>query len=911
MAGDFTSIRSASYAASLLPWIVVHHFLPAGQLAEFSVALVEGLGGGDLRFGDLFEAQSSEGPDVLNAWLIQPKPVADGRARVLQEAVRVMAWQSDSSTSPAQHGPSGPEADLRNGLSAAFDLAHADCGTIESWLRHWKAAPDDLRILAETVGQVRDLAAAGAWPGLAAMAQGVRNRFAFPLSAILIKHLGDLAADVDCPALALELYAAAEHDLMAAQDPAWAALRADLSAIVVQSRAAMVRLTDGPAGAAAILNAALAASSIHSAALLHVNATLDAMEATHQANDRLFFFPDDTRPSIVWSPQIHLAREFSYAFSYQAEKKYRNANQRFWAGLRRLIAGGSANLTREAKAHYARCLLEELDEITGRHLRPDSFGLAVRLLLESGRDDLAKATNWSKTVLEAYLDVAAIDASIRHISHIKGARPERLRVFITIAGNWLRGLPHEKVAEAEALMDFLAKTARDEVWSERTGRDFAGAAFKAIEKVAEARPEFRRLAAETLVDAIIIHLVAPGFRSWIDALDVGSAVVDALTADPLRKLLDAILDRLEAIEPKTASWPVVRPALNILTDEAATNLWPGDTELARRSAMTILRYGLEQETERTRLLALLGTVNPFLPAESQQDPRINGIVTEIREQTRQINSTGVTANISALLASPAVSGLAGVADAVDGLRRILDSAVTDNASIAFAYAYSPLMMLTQRRDQIVADLGPAGADLDPLMRSLVGPLLAFWRAAANKPELMAPLSFPEPVAPNPVLVHNWTFASIGFARALGVETDLANAMVAAAANPLLAKGIATGRAARLTAGDPEMFDLDEIASEPAQAFYAALGQRVVILRDAAQPIRHEILEGLVCCCLRHGPNGFDAVVFMLARNAGAAVDTQSLSYRDYRDRLAANRDLRIGLTPILDDLVGPAEDAQG
>lgn len=902
MTTDILTPRSRVFATTPLAWIVVNHFLSPDLLEEFSMMLVEVNGGDQVALGDLFDTQRSVAQPVLKSWLIQPKPVDGDIDRLLQEAVRVVVWQSDGSVYAAQPDASGPYADLRNSLAAAFDLASVDFGTVESWLERSSGAPEELLDIAKAIARTGDQAAAGAWPDLTGVSSGLRRKFAFPLSAILVKHLGDLAADADCPTLATALYLDAEAEVAASQDAAWSEFRANLLVVILQSRAAMLRLTDGPGAAAALLNTALDATPFETQPLLHVNATLDAMEATHLAGDNNSPKFKDVRPSMRSSPQVHLAWDFSSAFTHQAEKEFRSANRRYWAGIRRLVAGGSAHFTREAKAHYARSLLDELNEVSERHRRPDTFRLAMRLLIESGRQDLAKATSWPKPLLEAYLDADAITAAIAHMSKLEGARPERLGVLIAMVRNWLRDLPHEKDAEAESLMRFLAEVAMKEPWSQDSQLDFSRAAFQAIKATAEVRPEFRRAAADPIVEAIVKHLGENAFFAWIGAFEAGASLVEALPDAALRKLLGATLDRLEALDPKAASWPVVRPAMGILTEEASRQLWQVDSGLAHRCAITILRYGLEQETERTRLLSLLGTIGPYLSEESRRDPRVDAVVAEVRQQVHQINSTAVTSNICALLASPAVSGLAGIRDAIDAMREILEAATGPDESIATSYAYSPLMILTQTHIQMAKDLGPAGANLDELMRSLLHPLLAFWRTAAGKPALFAPLSFPEPSAPNSTLVHNWTFASIGFARMLEAEDALAAAMAEAANQPLLARGMATGRAARLTAGDPEVFRPEALAREPAVAFYAALGQRIVRLRNLDTDARVEMLEELVRQCFRHGPNGLDAVVFSLAQQGGASIEPDSLSYREYRVRLASNNDLRIGLTPILDDL---------
>jgi hypothetical protein len=907
MATDHATLRHNSFASAPLGWLVAHHFLPAELLAEYCRALVETAGPDRVSFDQLFESQLGPAPEMLRAWIVKPRPLDDDALhRTLQGAVRRIMWQGDDPTYPAMHTEIGPEAEFRNDLSAAFELARADVGSIAGWSKGFKNRAASLQIVARAISALRDFVEATEGDISSVdlrrltMTDEIRSAFEFPLNGLLTKHLGDLAADADRPDVALALYDAAEAQFRDADAPAWTSFRDEMLTILLQSRAAMLRLSEGPKAAAVLLNTAIAETDLKTAPLLQLNATLDALDAEQQAHENMVTFVADVRPAIIWSPQVQLSHTLGNAFSRQAQQEYHEASRWFWAGLRRLIALGSSNQTRLAKAVYALNMLEELEAVRESESHPGTFRTLVRLLLESERQELAKKVQWSHSILAGYLDESSIRDAISHAAHVEGARGPRLLVLIALARGWLKDMPRENLSAALALIDFLAETALSGALPS-TRRDVAIEIFEVIEATAVARPEFRRLGADSLVAAIAKQLHSRDFRIWIAAFKAGQALVDALPEPALRALLAATLTRLETLTPATASWPVIAPAISILSDEASRKLWPGDARLAERSAATILRYGLEDESENSRLLALFGDIGPFLPPDAVADTRLEHLVQEVRLRSKEINSSAAISNISALLLAPTLSRVAGIHDAVDGIRMILASPTTGQSTMSVAFAYRPVMILTQRRQQIEPVLGAEA--YKTLLGTLVDPIVGLWKAAIEQPTLLAPFSIPEPTTPHSTVVHNWTFASVGFARLLGVEARIDKALAEAAKVPSLATAIAVGRAARLTAEDAMILDLDDIAAEPTPAFYAALGQRIVSLRAIDDETQARVLSALAQQCLRHGPNGLDAVVFALARDQAVALPINSLDYQVYRERLDANRDLRIGLTPILDDLV--------
>jgi len=183
--------------------------------------------------------------------------------------------------------------------------------------------------------------------------------------------------------------------------------------------------------------------------------------------------------------------------------------------------------------------------------------------------------------------------------------------------------------------------------------------------------------------------------------------------------------------------------------------------------------------------------------------------------------------------------------------------------------------------------------------------VAVWEHAASDPLVFNGFAIPEPTTPNNVLVHNWTYSSIALAKSAGMVAAVDAAIDRAAQNPLLTQSIQTGRAVRLSVGDNERFDETLIRSETKDGFYAALGQRLLLLRDLDNSERQRVGSLLTDCCLRHGPEGLDAAVFLAAERIGVRIPKDRPDYIDYLARLRSNRTTanRFAIAPLVQALV--------
>ena len=102
-------------------------------------------------------------------------------------------------------------------------------------------------------------------------------------------------------------------------------------------------------------------------------------------------------------------------------------------------------------------------------------------------------------------------------------------------------------------------------------------------------------------------------------------------------------------------------------------------------------------------------------------------------------------------------------------------------------------------------------------------------------------------------------------------------------------------------GDP--LEFGHLSSETRDAFYGALGNRLIQSQRLADPARSDALRNLLEASFRLGPRGLDAGTFSAAIAVGIDFDIRlSPEFRNYRSRLALNRELRLSLMPMLNAL---------
>lgn len=890
-----SAIRHRSFCKHHLLWLVVRHYLSADLLSEVCAAVVETASAGSIAIDDLWDQRSTGDPSLAN-WAIRMKPSEGELQSYLKRLVQVVAWQGDQAPGFYERQGEPNELAIMAALETAMTLGHVDLTSIANFRPEGGSCPASLEALVATMLKLK------------ASLEGSPFEINFdpiveassPLAAILIKHLGDLCGDLDRWDVALVLYGDAASTLAQCLESAWSDLKASLATMLSQSRAAALRITEGPAAAAEVLEVLLDRATIDGDVLALVNATPDEM-AAHYALDAPTF-QHDKRGSVVLAPQLVNAHPLSHALSYWTDQQFSEAHRWFWAVLRRQIALGAATYSRDTKAYYALCLIDEMEAKLGTNRSVSTFKMAIRLLVESGRYQSVARSKWNDALVEAYVEESHVEAVVSLTQRYQGAATERTMVVVALFEKWLGGLPADQASAAMAMISFLTEKARDHPRAFFSDRNIGGAAMKSLKSVGEARPEFRPMSASKVAHAVLGALESADILAIGDAIETAHVYLDDFDHQLLDRVAERIVTITEATESGGGPWPIIRPALAFLSSPSVMRRAIPGSEFGDRIVAELLRLSLDNESEHGAVMYLLRDLDPAFVKGKVDSERLDTIVAGLRERALQVNSSAAVGAIQALLVAPAVARRRGFDDALAGLRAALESVRAGRPNLAFADAYHPLLLLAQNRAELARGLGLSEAVVAKMALPLLPLVQKIWELAAREPLIFSGFAIPPRTAPNAVLVHNWAFASLAFAQSLGELPAMMAAMRDAADHPELGKAIAVARAIRVSAGDPETFDQEVIGAEGRDAFYAALGQRIVLLRALTGEVREAGAKIMLDRCLRVGPHGLDAALFFAALEWNVDVDPASSDAISYRERLRNDRSLRMSLMPLYDRL---------
>lgn len=896
---DTQDIRLKEFRARPLHWIVVHHLLPADLLRELATAIIQFGTGGRLSLHDLFEDIAPAGPLATSSWFIAARETGSPFVDFLSRLIMTMVWRGDDSPSPPHDGVGTQEAICIRELSGALQLSSGGLDAILDQ-PHWEdegALGDVFAALAAARGSVEDESD----EGTSAVATDL-DELPILLKALLIKHVGDLHVDVDRWNEAHAYYSRAKTLLRC--ETGWDDTIATTRDILDQSVAMATWHLDGPDAAAPLLEALAEKRGIDAAPLPALNARFDLLNA-RLARGSFSTVWSDKRAADYMAPLIIHSHELDNAMTYTSIGKYRDAHRWFWATLRRQAALGGTATSWATKGHYGRSIVDELQTMLGRQNIPANFVLAVRMLVESGRSDLVEKVSWSGGLVETYVNGGVLDELGVIVERSPGVVTERSLAATALRREWLMVLPGDREALARRMLLDLAEAARTGAYTGMTSTDTGGLALKSLKAIGKARPEFRALVGPGLIGMLEAILANGGMLAVSEAVETAEQFVDGLDADCVKALCVLTIGLVERLPPN-AAWPITRAATKLLGSNASARLARNDDQFQRVRSIALVKLALNSAQEHTGLLYLLRDVDPSLVSEQIDAQGLAAIVASIRKGALELSSSAATGNIHALLIAPKIAGQAGVADAVRGMLGILRSARNIRPSPSLQDGYEVLLLLARHGSEIAADLEDASSFIDEA-KGLLEPLCEMWRIAASKPLIFAGFAIPPLSVPNRVVVHNWTFATLEFAKWLSASTVVEPALNAASANEALVEGMSVARAIQGTAA--AAVDAEKVEKERADAFYAALGERLAGIAPRADADAVADIRILLDRCMKVGPRGEDAALLLAAKRLNVLLDPEDNDVVAYIAKLRNEAKLRLSISPLLRYALAPVEDS--
>ena len=328
--------------------------------------------------------------------------------------------------------------------------------------------------------------------------------------------------------------------------------------------------------------------------------------------------------------------------------------------------------------------------------------------------------------------------------------------------------------------------------------------MEVLGEVAEKRPEFRAGVASEVVPAILSKFEEGEYwTGTAEALKVCSRYLDVLAPKDIGAIVSTTLSVLDKMDPSRDVWVIVRPAIDLLVSQRIQRFSKQDQELRNRIIATVLHFGLNQQTEHTFLLFYLYQFDLGSVYEEPTFTQLKEVVQDVRQQALTINASNAMDNVRALLLASSAAGPDGVKDALKAVTLALNSALgkSRQVALAFPFAYEAFLILAERQEQIAKDISVSVEEFRTWLRPFLDQIVAVWSHAAKDPIIFAQVTFPRPTKPSPIIIHNWAFASIAFAKSLGEHDKIMSAMKLAAEEPVLREPIALARAMRLSSGE--------------------------------------------------------------------------------------------------------------
>ncbi len=898
-------VREEHFKRNSLAWAALHHFLPSRLLQELSGVLVDLVSGGTKTLDRLFEHQILGAGESTESWALKPRD-ADGQiAEYLQRRIEWLADATDREIFFEVKGSDRTGALAPSVLEDAIQLGLADISVLHRRKKDSFFPQSSMMSLFESL---RLLTSSNEMPDELhlSLVNRVLGEIEKPLSAVVLKHFGDLNADADEWHKALFFY---ECSLQAMSEPvhhAWKGFVEICKSSAVQSCAAAIRTTKGAGAASLLLSSQLDTVGLSGNAHLHLNASNDAYVASYLASPDASFH--DRRVTLQLAPMLLQSRNLELALTASEDTLSLDSQRLFWSALRRQIALGSANQSRRTKALFARSIFNQLQSSLLRDRNPDAFALAVRLSLESGQLRVAKQLQWSEEIVDAYLTVEVISAVVEQVAKFDGSKKERSRVAMELFGGWTVRLSDRQSHLAAYIQRQLIAAVIQS--AEARGGSDAKRALELLGAIADAHPEFRdHVAADIAALVVKILRMKVNWTVLQSGMQLALLYTDSFGDETLASLATETVAFMAKVDPSKEMWPIVRPSLDFLSAPAVKRASLRASELEEQVSSTILRFGLNQETEHTRLLFHLQDLDVSTVLDDKLLQQLSVVVDDVRSNARRINASNAVDNIRALLVAPAIAGRDGVLDAIDALERIMRSALDGTSRVSFPYAYAALDMIAPLSVKIAAALSIEPIELQAWLQPVAETLPKVWGRAISDPLIFTQFSLPPSTTPDPTIIHNWAFASIGFAIWLDrLPAILETLEEAALLSPDLNAPIAMACATRLAATPWENLQPKAIRAEDANTFYATLGKRLVQIGKLSEEKRNDFIGALLDQCFRHGPNGLDLAVFLAAIEVGVTNLRVHQRYGNYVKRLENNRLLRAAIKPLVLELAASKAD---
>lgn len=899
MVSNTRLVSVMNFENSWLAWITLRHFLPTSSIRSLCATMVNHMSGGRHSLEELVDERLGGGDPFMETWLIRPRKCSTKLASHLQQYIQRIVWQNDEETWGAYESLESEAALPPTVLQFAFNLGGCDFPHIIKALPENEYVQPALRAVYEAISVCAsrpESTSASDVDKLLKDLDVILTDIAPQLRIATLKHIGDLFCDRDQWMVAAKLFGHAKAELEKLTEPEnqsdyTFAMNASLS----QSLAASETIIYGhEAGQKALEN--LLGSDIGALTMVLSNAGLDEYVARIRSSED--FSQKDTRSAVLFAPLLAKSHTSENALAAWRAKEFSSAEAWFWSTLRRQIALGLFTASKTTKGHFASCLIEDL--MLHKSYDAATFELAIRLLIESESHNLAKEIQWSEDLLDACLNEGVCQFVIDHAEAYEGVSRHRRNVAIALFSEWVRNIGGGRGTLAKQMLDYLISIGSNlNSTFRKDGADFQ-TCFKAVLDICKYRPEFRSGISDELAKVLARRIGNTGYWTGDEvALQLATECAPVFTAEGLKGVIGATVALLKKTQPSDGNWVIVKPAIRLLGEKSVGNLAERDHVLGSEIVVELLKFNGSDSngTYAADIIFALNRFPPILLHDTAIESQYKSLVEQALEKASAINASNAINNMMALLVAPRAAGRAAIADVLQILGKILDSAVGGKSELSFGSAYVPVRYLVAYRAEICRESTMLVEEFNCLLADLCVKLEGVWQAAIEHPSIFAPLAFLRSPPADRTIVHNWVIASLELSESVGRPNTMVAALESAREEPQLSDGISLGFATRHASGAEGDIDVDFMLTESRGAFYAAIGRRLSALKGNMD---RRFATALFKNTLRHGPRQVDAAVFasILPQDVDS-LRSLAQEFEDYNARIGENRELSLTLEPLL------------
>ena len=681
------------------------------------------------------------------------------------------------------------------------------------------------------------------------------KKYSIILSTLLSKFIGDLFADLDLWEEAKEQYI----KVLSLLDQVKQDFSNEVSIWKDQcelSIANSIRILEGGKEAAEYISEKSIRADLYKHPVLGLTGALDSMNYAFELGyDNRNNIPWDLRATYVQANAKGKNLDVTPAFLNWFSGREDNAFRLFWSCIRRQIGNGSDTSVRTNKHWYAKCLLDRNPkEISGK-----DFEMALQLLIESERYSEKDKFNIRPEVIKSHYNVDVLKRIFVNSNRYTGVKIKRLNTLMNIYKLSYEFIENEGVKKC--IWEQTIEVALNFDSSFRSEINAGGVALEAILTYVKLDSGLIFPFTDKIVEILSLNLNKKVHWTGLSLpIEIAIECISNFNELQLGTVVEEILNLLEnKVSPENQIWPVVRPAMRLLTSKEVKEWSLAMNKEAGRIVNQILHYGLKDKSFTNDVLYNLIHWDAQVLQDGDLKERLKPVIISLLRDSESFNSTACVRSIRSLLLASSFLSEDQFHDVINRINHVL-SLVKENkrAPVAFTDMYTAILILIEKYSIKYIPDEKNNEWFRDKKQEILDNLLAVWRVSKEKSTVFEIFAIPQKGYPDETLIYNWAITTLRIARVCKREVEALGALDNASENVDLSAAILKARIAEnLYSVEKEQVEDLEYALTRIQSssdFYKYLSYVLATISSLSKNEGTIIIKQLLNKVLFYGPN---------------------------------------------------------